>query len=249
MKNNIIVILLFLLLCAGIVISIGYKSGDTVYKDMNDKIKFLEKELDKKDNEIQINTQFIQVQDELLKAKELLLKNEKNSTKKYKNLFQEAKSNLPGIYQSHIERIVESTLKYLNESNIKDWTRLLTITITTESDMGKYLKQLKGPAVGITQVEPETERHALDWMCNKERKTYDKIKKLRVPAKVSIHEAEYNLAYSIALAYSTYRMRKVDPKNKSIKELVELYKIHFNTIKGKATIEGVLNKLTKFGVI
>ena len=155
---------------------------------------------------------------------------------------------IPGISQQHLKRVISSTLRYLSIPKISDWSRLILLTIATESDMGRYLKQIKGPARGLVQVEPATERTALDWLKSKQPALYEKIKKLRIPARLSTHEAEYNLSYSVALCYAVYAMRHVDPTGKTSEQLAKLYKIHYNTVKGKATIDGVLIKLADFKV-
>ena len=159
-----------------------------------------------------------------------------------------AGNSVPGISQVHLKRVITSTLQYLGIPKISDWERLILLTIATESDMGRYLKQVKGPARGLVQVEPATERETLDWLKSKRPALYEKVKKLRIPARLATHEAEYNLSYSVALCYGVYLMRKVDPSGKSSEELAKLYKIHYNTVKGKATIPGVLAKLSDYRV-
>ena len=63
-----------------------------------------------------------------------------------------------------------------------------------------------------------------------------------------VHEAEYNAAYSLAICYGVYLMRRADPKGKPVVGLAQIYKAHYNTRAGKATVAGVMNKLAKFGV-
>ena len=160
----------------------------------------------------------------------------------------ECKGSNSGIRQSHLKGIINSVLAHLGEKNTKDWTRLLCLTIATESNMGQLTKQIGGPARGITQVEPSTEKETLAWLSKHQPKVFEALKKLRVPARITIHEAEYNIAYSVGLAYGVYRMRKVDPSKKSAKELAKLYKKYYNTYKGKATVDGVMTKLLAHNV-
>ena len=187
-----------------------------------------------------------------LDSEKVLLKQQLDDCQKentdLKKALKEAQGNTPGINQSHLRGIINSTLAYLGEKNIKDWSKLVCLTIATESNMGKYTKQLKGPAKGITQVEPTTEKYALKWLAKHDKKMFSLLKTLRVPANVGIHEAEYNLAYSIGLAYSVYRMKGVNPVGKSTEDLAKLYKKYYNTSKGKATVDNVLTKLVAYGV-
>ena len=154
----------------------------------------------------------------------------------------------PGVYQPHLRRIIQASLSWMKVRNIADWERLIMLTIATESDLGRFAKQVRGPAIGITQCEPETERVVLNWLKIKRPELYARIKGLRVPAHIGIHEAEYNTAYSVALCYGVYLMRGVDPHGKSTENLATLYKRHYNTMAGKATVAGVLDKLTMYGI-
>ena len=192
---------------------------------------------------IQIDEAFKERTELRLKLDDALKDNEQ-----LRKALNECKGTKTGIKQTHLKGIITSVLAYLGEKNIKDWTRLLCLTIATESNMGQLTKQIGGPARGITQVEPSTEKEALAWLSKRHPKTYEALSRLRVPAKVGIHEAEYNMAYSIGLAYAVYRMKKADPTKKSAKELAKLYKKHYNTYKGKATIDGVMTKVLAYNI-
>lgn len=149
-----------------------------------------------------------------------------------------------GINPKHIRGIICSVLEYLEIKNVYDWERLLYLTLVVESDGGFYTKQLgKGPAKGIYQLEPQTEKDILKWLRVKHKALYDKIRRLRVPINLGIHEAEYNLAYATAMAYMEYFRRGVNPKNASTEDLARLHKIHYNTYLGKASVEKTLKKL------
>ena len=161
---------------------------------------------------------------------------------------QNKKLTATGMYQKHLRGIIRATLQHMGCKAVTDWERLLLLTVAAESNMGTWTRQLKGPARGIVQVEPETERCVLNWLQKNRPELYDKIKALRVPAKLSIHEAEYNTSYALAVCYGVYMMRKVDPRGKDAVSLARIYKTKYNTVKGKATVDGVLAKLDTFGV-
>ena len=156
----------------------------------------------------------------------------------------------PGIHQGHLKSLIRATLSYFNveEKALADWTRLLLLTSIAESDKGRLLKQVKGPARGIMMVEPATERDTLNWLKACKPDLYSKIKDIRVPAKLEVHECEYNLSYNIALSYSVYLMRKVNPCGKDAKQLAEIYKMKYNTIYGKASVDGVLKKVNLMNI-
>ncbi|MBQ7609335.1 MAG: hypothetical protein IJU76_15410 [Desulfovibrionaceae bacterium] len=147
-----------------------------------------------------------------------------------------------GISRRHLESVIYNVLAFLGEEKRTDWTRLLLLTAMAESDCGRLLKQVRGPAQGIMQTEPETERDVLRWTKARNPDLYDKVRRLRVPARLGVHEAQYNLSYSIALAYLEYVHRRVSPVGKSHAELAKLHKVHYNTIKGRAKVENTIKK-------
>ncbi len=153
----------------------------------------------------------------------------------------------PGVYAPHLKSIIRETLGFLGEKNVSAWTRLILLTVVTESDKGRYLRQVRGPARGITQCEPATEKEVLAWLKKHRPGTYERVRKLRVPARLRLHEAEYNVSYAVALCYGVYVMRRVNPKGDRL-ALARLYKKHYNTVAGKATVQGVLAKLESMGV-
>lgn len=155
-----------------------------------------------------------------------------------------------GIHIPHLKRTISATLEHLQvpKKQRTGWERLMLLTIVQESSAGAYTRQVRGPARGIVQVEPATEREALDWAKRRQPALYERVKALRVPARLDIHEAEYNAAYAIGVAYVVYVMRHVDPSGKNVEELAHIYKAKYNTVKGKATVPGVLRRLKEYAV-
>lgn len=156
-------------------------------------------------------------------------------SKEYKVLYR-------GIHRGHLEEVIDKTLVHLGVKNRDAWTRLLLLTAMTESDCGRLLKQVSGPAKGLMQTEIPTEKDVLRWTQQKYPELYEKVRQLRVPARLEIHEAQYNIAYSIAVAYLEYLHRKVNPVGKTHKQLAEIWKKHYNTYKGKGRVNVAVSK-------
>lgn len=171
-----------------------------------------------------------------------LLDEEPRARKRY------AQTGIPGIEEKHLRRVIDKVLVYLEVPNRYDWERLIYLTAIVESDGGRYLKQIRGPAKSPFQTEPETERDILRWCKAKRPELYRKIRTLRFPAHLEIHEAECNLAYAVALCYLEYVHRKVDPKGMSVKELCQTWKKNYNTYLGKGTVKRALYLVEKFNV-
>ncbi len=116
---------------------------------------------------------------------------------------------------------------------------LLMLTAATESKLGYYIKQIRGPALGIFQMEPRT--HDDIW------KNYLQYKKsigehfgaanwrnfLRQAEKL-----EYNLKYSILMARVHYlRVPDPLPDADDVEGLAAYWKDHYNTYLGAGTVE------------
>lgn len=151
-----------------------------------------------------------------------------------------------GIKPDHVKRVIESTLIYLGipKKDIPKWTELLLITSQVESDMGYLLTQIKGPAQGIFQLEPATERWIYTWLKDHDPELLKKIRSLRCEAHLGIHETQYNMSYAVAMAYMEYHWRGVSPVGKSTFEMLRLHKKHYNTDLGKASVSNSLKKIT-----
>lgn len=123
----------------------------------------------------------------------------------------------------------------------KDMAFLLLETAATESCMGSYLYQLsKGPARGIFQVEPYTEKDTLNWLKKYRHTTYLEL--------MIFYREEYdaewnrtkNVPYQIALVSILYWRRCHNNLVNSIstrERRAKLWKAKFNTYKGKGTIQ------------
>lgn len=161
---------------------------------------------------------------------------------------QTPKAIIQGIDPKQLRPMVKSVLTYLGEKDDK-WVDLLLITSQVESDLGRSVKQRKGPAVGIFQVEPFTEKEVWKHYIYRNKGLKEKITKLRFPAKLNRHEMEYNMAYSIALTYSIYKWRKVNPKNMTLADMAYTHKMKYNTMKGKSTVSKTIQKLAGTNIL
>lgn len=116
---------------------------------------------------------------------------------------------------------------------------LLMLTFAVESHLGTYLKQVKGPALGIGQMEPFTEedlwRSYLKY--NKPLRTWVHEMTSEYVIGGKIHELKYNLAYQIAMTRLHYWRRPEPlPPTADPYALAEYWKDHYNTHLGKGTV-------------
>lgn len=122
---------------------------------------------------------------------------------------------------------------------------LLMLTAATESKLGTFIRQVRGPAEGIFQMEPATETDIFNNFLkhNKALNEWPLIYTLtRSPHQMSdaTRDLVFNLAYQIAMARIHYwRVLAPLPKRSSptyITDLAEYWKRHYNTPLGKGTV-------------
>ena len=144
------------------------------------------------------------------------------------------------IYKDHLRALIREVLRHL-EPEIpysEAAVELLMLTAAQESGLGKYLVQLKGPARGIYQVEPATERHVLDTLKSKHPVLYAKLMSFNAPADGQgtneDRDMVFNLAYATALSRVNYWL-KPGPIPSRPGDQAAYYKKYWNTPLGKAT--------------
>lgn len=124
---------------------------------------------------------------------------------------------------------------------------LIMGTIAHESLMGKYRRQIKGPARGIIQMEPATEKDIWN--------NYLKYK-LYLRAAITKHtmvigpdpaQMENNDLYAIIMCRVHYlRVPEKLPPADDIRALALYWKQYYNTHLGKGTIKKFMNDYRKY---
>lgn len=112
-------------------------------------------------------------------------------------------------------------------------------TAAQESLMGKYLKQINGPALGIYQCEPATHRDIWENYLEYRPDLAQKCKDLSYKAQTWAERHEQlstNLAYATAICAVHYlRVPESLPDSKDVYELSRYWKSYYNTPLGKGT--------------
>lgn len=130
----------------------------------------------------------------------------------------------------------------------EDAEELLMFTCAVESNGGEYLKQIKGPALGIYQMEPETYNDI--WENYIKRKTYVSLILLsnfdssRMPPEDRL---VYDLRFATAMARLHYaRIPEKLPSKDDVVGMWEYYKKYYNTVNGKAEHDTAIAKYVKY---
>lgn len=135
--------------------------------------------------------------------------------------------------------VIRPTLEYLNH-----WSQaaenLLLGTAAQESALGKYLKQMQGPALGIYQIEPATHKDVWANYLVSRLELSQKILGLVSHKNMYTNKNDdlmFNLAYATAIARIVYqRVPEPLPEANDITGLARYWKQHYNTPKGKGNV-------------
>lgn len=109
---------------------------------------------------------------------------------------------------------------------------LLLGTAAKESKLGYYLKQIRGPALGIYQIEPATHQSILKDTLAGLPVLATKIKGLATSV-ILDDELIYNLRYATAIARMVYyRIKAPLPAADDVMGLANYWKQYYNTVHG-----------------
>jgi hypothetical protein len=129
-----------------------------------------------------------------------------------------------------------------------DAVELLLFTCAVESQGGTYLQQIKGPALGIYQMEPKTYNDIWINYIN-----FENSIRLRLIHSFGINQIPsedrllYDLRYATAMVRIHYaRLREPLPNAQDTFSLWDYYKTYYNTSVGKANINEAIKAYTDF---
>ena len=129
---------------------------------------------------------------------------------------------------------------------------LLMLTCAVESNFGTYLKQVRGPARGVFQMEPTTEKDIWqNYLAYKDR-TVSAVERYDTSDE---HDLYWNLGYQIILARVHYlRVSQPlpnihpNPTKQDVVALARYWKEHYNTVLGAGTIDKAIDKYYQYCV-
>ena len=122
---------------------------------------------------------------------------------------------------------------------------LLLGTCAVESNFGTYLKQRNGPALGVFQIEPGTLIDIWEnYLYYKDELAY-RIKQVSGVGESDLFACEMNLAYQICIARVKY-LRRPGVIPVELVGQAGYWKKHYNTYKGKGTVDKYIEKFNKY---
>lgn len=126
---------------------------------------------------------------------------------------------------------------------------LLLETSAVESSRGYIVRQVGGPARGIFQMEPTTERCMRSWLKDNFPSVHDEVMAFYDKKKSPDWNRTHNVPYNVAMSTAYYWRRMGDSLAENITTLedrAKVWKTHYNTYLGKGSIAGYIRKAGKY---
>lgn len=139
------------------------------------------------------------------------------------------------------ELVIRPTLKHLGLWSLAA-ENLVLGTALVESK-AEYLHQVRGPALGIFQMEPATHDDIWENFLKFRKDLALKVTELTTPAAIThgANEMVGNLYYATAMCRILYRrVREELPHEKDADGMARFYKRYYNTELGKSSVEKAL---------
>ena len=130
----------------------------------------------------------------------------------------------------------------------EDAVELLIFTCANESQGGTYLSQIKGPALGIYQMEPNTYNDIWqNYIHNNQSLLLQLTHNFDLHQMPSEQRMIYDLRFATAMARIHYdRVKAKIPPARDIDGLWNYYKTYYNTSEGKADVMKAKNAYHRF---
>ena len=154
--------------------------------------------------------------------------------------------------EKQLRRLIQEVLKPCSLYS-ESAEELLVLTAASESLGGTYLYQVEGPARGIFQMEPATEKDILInyvYYNDQLRAAVSEFVEFPAQGKVKYKQKDpltYNLAYQVLMCRIHYRRDKFAlPAKTDVDGLASVWKRVYNTYLGKGTAKEAINKYKRY---
>ena len=152
------------------------------------------------------------------------------------------------IDKTQLREMIDEITEYLGIQS-EAGTNLLMGTAAQESKLGTYFKQIGGgPALGIFQMEPDTEEDIWENFLLYNGVMNSRIRDL-VREVVELPLLKYNIAYQIAMArMQYYRHSETLPKADNVWQLATYWKKYYNTPLGAGTAQDFVDNFQRYAL-
>lgn len=157
------------------------------------------------------------------------------------------------INPAQLLAVITATLKKLEELGGPKYSdnaaRLLLMIAAHESGLGSYIMQVKGPAMGIYQMEPETMRDIYRNFIGRKKSLDFAVSKF-VPSTKSLYGTDFAEILATDIRYATvlarcFFLRFEEPIPSTPYDMAAYAKKYWNTEAGKASINDYITAYQK----
>lgn len=143
------------------------------------------------------------------------------------------------------KQLKKAVITILMKSNLTITDEIVDMIVETacvESECGKYIQQINGPACGIFQIEPNTAKDIINNYTNYRPLYKNLLNNYYIKSLTLEQNLCYNLAYQIIICRMFYlRIKEAIPS--TVEERAKYWKKYYNTLLGKGTVELYINKV------
>lgn len=154
-----------------------------------------------------------------------------------------------GVYymsmdKGQLKSLIKETLLEIDAYS-ESAVNLLMGTAAQESSMGTYIKQIRGPALGIFQMEPATYQDISNRL-GRDRQM-NLLETIGMDAMPLPKDMIYNLKLAIAMArYKYLLLPEKLPESHNIMGLAKYWKKYYNTPLGRGTVMEFLTNYDRY---
>ena len=137
------------------------------------------------------------------------------------------------------------TLEYCGMTCSDNVVNMIIETACVESNCGEYIKQLKGPACSIFQIEPNTAKDIIQNYIVKNKPRLQNFNRLYNANLTLEQNLCTNLMFAIFMCRCFY-LRIKEPIPSTVELRAKYWKKYYNTNLGKGTVEKYINAVDKY---
>ena len=146
---------------------------------------------------------------------------------------------------NQIRYVLLDTLEFFGMIATSIVVNMIIETACVESNCGEYIKQLKGPACSIFQIEPRTAKDIIQNYIVKNKLRLQNFNRLYNSNLTLEQNLCTNLMFAIFMCRCFY-LRIKEPIPSTVELRAKYWKKYYNTEKGKGTVEKYIKAVDKF---
>lgn len=144
-----------------------------------------------------------------------------------------------------LHSVILDTLEFCGMTCSDRIVNMIIETACVESNCGEYIKQLKGPACSIFQIEPRTAKDIIQNYIVKNKLRLQNFNRLYNANLTLEQNLCTNLMFAIFMCRCFY-LRIKEPIPSTVELRAKYWKKYYNTEKGKGTVEKYIKAVDKF---